>query len=47
MSDNPPPLFNALPHFLIILGTTFTKTQFIRMCWLTWRTEILKEKLKK
>jgi hypothetical protein len=44
MSDNPPPLFNALPYILTILVTTYTKTLFIRMCWLTWQEEQIKRR---
>lgn len=37
----------GIPILAIMLASTYTKTQFIHMCWITWRVERLKEHLNK
>jgi hypothetical protein len=40
-------IINALPFLLILAASTYAKTQFIHMCWLTWSVERLKDRAKK
>ncbi|QQR60900.1 hypothetical protein IPH19_00290 [Candidatus Uhrbacteria bacterium] len=40
-------IINALPFLVILFASTYTKAQFIHMCWLTWSVERLKDRAKK